>query len=258
MEEPYTHPAFPQPDDLSVTLWRYMDATRFVWLATWQRLVMPRADLLGDPFEGTTPQGELDWWRQEVANAADEQKRRNIEYNRNFLSRMANMLRNNYFVSCWHMNRHENHAMWRCYTRAPEAVAVITTYENLRECLPNYVYLGIVRYIDYATQRLPTLNMFEYIMHKRSHFEYEREVRAVAVPPVDEHGRAHFLANLFQSESLPDFEAYAPTIDVKKLIRRVVLHPEAGSSFKAEIAHLCAENALPASEISSMNCEPLF
>lgn len=228
MTEHYVHPAFPKPADPSVTLWRYMDAVKFDWLVAHERLFMPSADRLGDPFEGTTPRGELAWWQREAANADTEEKRRIIEYNRDFLSRMAQKLRNHYYVGCWHMNQHENSAMWGCYTTNPESVGIRTTYTALRAALPAYVEIGIVRYIDYATARLPSMNMFEYIMHKDSYYAFEQEVRAVAVPPaVKELGLEDFQDNQFELEAIKGFIVYAPPIDIRKLIHGIVLHPDA-------------------------------
>ena len=40
--------------------------------------------------------------------------------------------------------------------------------------------MGVVRYIDYATGRPPSMNMIEYIMHKDTYYSFEQEVRAVA------------------------------------------------------------------------------
>jgi hypothetical protein len=149
------------------------------------------------------------------------------------------------------MNEYENHAMWACYTRQSEAVAIRTTYAALRASLPHYVEMGMVRYIDYANERLPTMNMFEYIMHKDSYYSFEREVRAVALPPaVDELGGAHFSENHFESESMPGFLVYAPTVDLAQLIHGVVLHPDASQAFEAKVTDLCAENGLPLPEAS--------
>jgi hypothetical protein len=257
-DQPYEHPAFPQPDP-SVVLWRYMDACKFAWLVEHKRLFMPRADRLGDPLEGTTPAGELKWWQREATGADTDEMRRIIEHNRAFLSRMAKAFRDNYYISCWHMNTHENHAMWGCYTKQPESVAITITYAALRASLPPYVDMGTVRYIDYASDRLPTMNMFEYIMHKDSYYGFESEVRAVAFPPaVDELGRADFLANRFESESDPGLQVFAPAVDPARLIKGVVLHPEASSAFEAEITALCLSKGLPRPERSRRNQTPVF
>ena len=54
-----------------------------------QRLLMPRADRLGDPLEGTTPAGDLKWWQRNATNANSDEQRRVIEHNRKILSHMA-------------------------------------------------------------------------------------------------------------------------------------------------------------------------
>ncbi len=52
------------------------------------RTSAPSADQLGDPLEGTTPKGELEWWQREAAHADTEEQRRIVKHNREFLSRM--------------------------------------------------------------------------------------------------------------------------------------------------------------------------
>jgi hypothetical protein len=109
----YQHPAFPQPADPGAVLWRYMSIDKFKWLVSERRLFMPVATKLGDPFEGTTPQGELDWWRGEAERATSKEQREIIEQNRVKLSAFAKAFQGHYYVSCWHMNRYENDAMWK-------------------------------------------------------------------------------------------------------------------------------------------------
>jgi hypothetical protein len=235
-----------------------MDSEKFLWLVDCGRLLMPSADRLGDPLEGTTPAGDLEWWRRAALNAESEEHRRIIDYNRRFQSRWAKKLRSNYYVSCWHMNQYENHAMWKCYTAKPSSVAVRTTYSALRDCLPNYVEMGLVRYIDYSTQRLPSMNMFEYVMHKEAYYEFEREVRAVVLQPVGEAEAAHFHQSRYRSESDPDLVVYAPAVDLSCLIKGVVLHPDAPAVFESQIVQLCLENGLPIPEPSRVNRRPVF
>jgi hypothetical protein len=88
--------------------------------------------------------------------------------------------------------------------------------------------------------------MFEYITHKRREcFSFEREVRAVAFPPATpELGADHFQANRFESERAPGHLAYAPEVDLSRLINGIVFHPRAASEFEAKIIELCANNNL--------------
>lgn len=259
LELPYNHPAFPKPADTSVILWRYMDDNKFEWLVKWRRIFMPSADRLGDPAEGTTPNGELKWWERAMAKADSKERQSIIKYNRNFLSRMASNLRGHYYVSCWHMNQYENHAMWQCYTSKSDALAIQTTFATLKKSLPNYVEIGLVRYINYATDRLPTMNLFEYIMHKDSYYSFECEVRAVAFcPPVNGIGGQHFRENHYEKEDSPGFLVYAPPINISELIHSLVLHPETSPEFESKIKNICNENGLPLPMRSRKNRKPVF
>jgi hypothetical protein len=203
--------------------------------------------------------GELEWWKREAANADTDEKRRIIEHNRSFLSRMALKLRKDYYVGCWHMNQHENSAMWGCYTASSESVAIRTTYAALRSAIPSYVEMGVIRYIDYATKRLPSMNMFEYIMHKDVYYAFEQEVRAVAFPPaVKELGLENFEANHFESESVRGFLVYAPPLDIGKLIHGIVLHPNAADAYTRKVRDLCTTYDLPLPEPSRRTRKPGF
>ena len=241
------HPSFPQPEDPSATIWRYMDFYKFSWIVECGRLLMPSADRLGDPLEGTRPAGDLDWWSREAANAISDDHRRIIEHNCELITRFATSFRSNYYVSCWHMNPLENADMWPIYTTQPESVAIWSTYATLREILPKYVDMGKVRYIDYITEPIPRMNMFEYITHKNAApYSFECEVRAIASSPsIKKYGGDHFTENLFESEATKGFRVYAPKIDVLRLTQGVVLHPEASAAFEVEINNFCARYKLP-------------
>lgn len=239
------HPAFPAPPQTEVSLWRYLDFDKFDWLVNSRRLFMPAAHFLGDPLEGTSPAGHLKWWNLQVKNAISEEQRQVIEKNKKLLLSFANAFRPNYYVSCWHMSELESKEMWQCYTKTPEAVAVRSSFRALRASLPAYVEIGMVRYINYATEQLPSLNMFEYIMHKSNGFSFEREVRAVAFPPATEGlGSSHFQANHFESETQKGFLVFAPEIDIAHLVHSVVVHPNATSEFFAKITSACESAGL--------------
>jgi len=246
MTEQYQHPAFSPPSHPEVVLWRYLDFEKFEWFVSNRRLFMPSAQFLGDPLEGTTPAGHLNWWRSLLKSAASEEQRRIIEQNKEKLSAFAKAFRPHYYVSCWHMNALESSKMWHRYTKTSNAVAVATSYRALRASLPAYVEIGMVRYIDYVSERLPSLNMFEYITHKNINFCFEREVRAVALPPATEGlGATHFQHNHFESEIQKGSLVFAPEVDVAALTHRVVLHPESSSEFAERIRSICEGADLP-------------
>lgn len=259
MSNDYQHPAFPPVPHPDVVLWRYLDFEKFDWLAANVRLFMPSAQFLGDPLEGTAPVGHVEWWKDLAENAESEAKREIIESNNKKLSAFAAAFRSHYYVSCWHMNAVESAKMWRAYTNSPKAVAVTTSYRALRAALPEYVEIGMVRYIDYANERLPSMNMFEYITHKNINFCFEREVRAVALPPATEGlGAGHFRDNQFESEARKGFFVYAPIVDITSFVHSVVIHPDASCSLAETVQSICEKSGLskPTRSVFSGREEP--
>ena len=247
------HPAFPQPGDKDIRLWRYLDFSKFEWFAREKRLFMPNAAHLGDPLEGTQPPGHDDWWSSLAAAAVSDSERKTIEHNRQLLLRFAAAFRTCYYVSCWHMNATENSTMWVRYTKHPESVAIQTTFAKLRVALPPYVGMGMIRYIDYSIERLPTLNMFEYVTHKNRCFEYEQELRAVAMHPVVEGlDQQHFREHHFQSEHNQSFLVYAPPVELAAVVESVVLHPSASEAFAMQVKSLCQQSSLPMPQRSGL------
>ena len=203
------HPAFPAPEDRNARIWRYLDFAKFVWMLDRRRLSMPHCTLMEDPFEGTTPLRQI----QELE--AREADRARIER----LRKVAADFRKGYFVSSWHINDVESEAMWKLFSASTNAVALQTRFERLRACLPRYVGVGMVRYIDYRSEALAGADLFQWIMHKRKSFAHEQEVRAVAsLHTPDEHGGKEI-----RRES--DEFGFYPEVDLEALIEAVHVHP---------------------------------
>src|SRR5467141_2330045 len=101
MIEQVHHPAFPQPANLHVSMWRFLSRHKFEWMITEARLFMPTAAHLGDPLEGTQPAGDGNYWQSLVNSAPSEEQRRTTEHNRQLISRFAAAFRTRYYVSCW-------------------------------------------------------------------------------------------------------------------------------------------------------------
>jgi hypothetical protein len=240
------HPAFPQPENEDTSIWRYLTKTKFTWLVNEGRLFMPQAARLGDPLEGTQPKGDTNWWQTHIDNAKTPEQKSIIEHNRELISRFAVAFRTLYYVSCWHINEELNWEMWESYANESSSVAIRSTTGRLRGVLPVYVDIGMVRYINYAIDRLPTSNMLEYITHKSDYFASENELRAVAMHPiVDGLDQKHFQSHHFASEHDATFLVFAPPVNVTELISEVYLHPDSPQEFAEEIEEMCNKNGLP-------------
>ncbi len=253
-----------------------MDFTKLVSLLDRKALFFARADLLGDPFEGSyTPANRQlrPVWEEQIGlppGTLDD------------IARNANPI-NPYihFISAWHESSYESAAMWSIYSRFGEGIAVRTSFKHLTESLtdqPDYdVYVGPVQYIDYDTGAIPEGNTFWPFVHKRKSFEHEREVRAVVCQfdyfhnvrarLLTEH-RANSLAakgiedrpdiDLNDAVPFPPEGLYVPT-DLGVLIERVHIAPKAAPWF-ADLVRSVIQRygcSAPVSQ-SSLTADPVY
>lgn len=71
------------------------------------------------------------------------------------IRKKAEVVKSNFFVSCWHRNEEESMAMWKLYGRVNTSVCIETTIENLTNCCSEYckkqqshnMYLAEVQYV---------------------------------------------------------------------------------------------------------------
>lgn len=184
-----------EPRDLSATLWRFMDFTKYVAMLREGALYFTRADQLPDPFEGRRDSGR-------VIHEPHEDDR----------------LHRSVFLSCWHQNEKESAAMWRIYLSSDEGVAIKTSVEQLRHSLaatPVRLHVGKVHYLDYQRDVVPERDELDPFFCKRQSFDYERELRVLwrCDRESDELGR------------------YLPA-DLEALVDQVVVAPGAGHWFE--------------------------
>jgi hypothetical protein len=176
------HPSFPAPSDQNLSLWRYMDLSKFVWMLQRRALYFCRLDSLGDPYEGhytrPMPSQEDDFVRQleSIIRANSKEQDKSPDFEQKLRDGFRMMLKTalddklNLYVSCWHGNTKESDAMWRLYTTHGESICVRTTFKTLAEELPSICMMGTVKYIDYDTSTIDAGNSLNYVMHKRDSF----------------------------------------------------------------------------------------
>jgi hypothetical protein len=256
LNEQHDHTAFPQPSNRDAYVWRYQDFDKIPSLVATGRLYMRRADLFNkDQFEGTTPQGEIAYWKQLADSAATPEERATIEHNRAELAEYAEHFRKHYFVSCWNMSPDENVAMWERYTSSSESVVIRSRYNTFAKQFHHGVtHVGMVTYIDYSVSALPGMNMLHRITHKRHFFRDEQEVRAVVCSICPEEVKRELIDPYMMSDGC----GYAPPVNVIELVEGIVLHPEAKPDFGANVSAFCKAHGLPAPTPSGMAAKPLF
>jgi hypothetical protein len=176
------HPAFPQPPDQSILVWRYLDLAKYVSLLTRKTLYLAAVDRLGDPFEGSLPRRTRELWRQavlrEIGPDAAPELVRNLQQHDLDMSRLAARMRRAHYANCWRMGNHESEAMWKLYCDADQGVALVLPYRQLADSLSDpRVHIGCVSYLDYDRAVLDLGNTYYPFMHKRLAFVHEQEVR---------------------------------------------------------------------------------
>jgi hypothetical protein len=232
------HESFRLPTNKDIKIWRYMNVAKYLSMLHSHALFFPRANLLGDPFEGS-------WTKTMVAERERVKENKSTDPNLaaykdypdtyfDDMSRLFKMLIESYLISCWHMNEFESAAMWKLYSNSDEAISVQSTYRRLRVCVPKTVFIGEVTYIDYETDAFSMANGFNFIMHKRLSFAHERELRAIFWESREGHDNEQYRAKIEPS-------GLAIEVDLPMLIERVYVSPTAASWFARVVEAMTAK-----------------
>ena len=244
MNKHYSHPSFPEPVDKNVSLWRYMDRKKFVWLIREKRLYMPHVSRLGDELEGRFLEGERQIFLDKIKADKTKEEKESIQSNLEKYEAFVNAFKQGYFVSCWHMNEEQSSTKWEDFLSNPESgdrkegMVIRTTYLRLRALTPGWIGVGIVKYKD-DHEPFSRSNVYEAIMTKsKKKAVWENEVRAVAEEREIPQGKDLFECCISSSK------VYAPIIDLSELILEIHVHPEASEEHKIFICELLKEEKL--------------
>lgn len=274
------NPFLRYPADPNVPIWRYMDFAKFVSLLHASALFFPRASILGDPFEGSATVAHSisrrTRWESVIAamrNRTDEQ--RSPDWEAEIRKEFKDMdesetfdrlwLRDWTYVSCWHVNTYESAAMWKLYGGQGQSIAVVSTFQRLKDCLTPYRMpphgeptLGLVRYIDYSSYAQSEYE--HYLSHfflKRKSFEHEAELRAVIqdipLKPTDN-------PNAFLNDySVSPTGGRSLTVDLVQLIQTIRVAPEASEWFYEIVQSVVNKYGLNIEvQRSQLDARPLF
>ena len=162
-----------RPESPDAKLWRYMDFAKFVSLLDSKSLFFARSDRLGDPFEFTYPRANRDAFHGT-----------GLEVNNDFFLHALRTFGPTMFMSCWQANEHESTGMWAEYLKGQQGVAVQTSFQRLFDVLATAPHsdsldVGLVKYVNYETDRIHDQRIQSFLFHKRIQFAHEREFRAV-------------------------------------------------------------------------------
>ncbi len=167
---PQHNDVFVQPEDGSAKVWRYLTLPKLLYILERRALVLPRLDLLKDPYEGTTTHA----YRRYIIEITKRERRTpSAAFMKNLKEEpWPKHIHKSLYVSSWHLNDHESEAMWQLYCGSHEGVALQTTYEKLDAAIPltRGLFLGLVRYLDYERDVYKFSDPLIPVMHKRNVF----------------------------------------------------------------------------------------
>jgi hypothetical protein len=251
------HPVFDADVQPGATVRRYFDLPKFLALLQSKSLYFTRANLLGDPLEGSfTRAREADRQRL-LANPPDGKTR---EYLLRVFEHNASVFAEDRwctYISCWHLGDHESMAMWRGYGGGSYGIAVRSTFGTLDAVLPptagdfpmSNIYLGRVRYVDHSseTTRLQEeANSYAPFVCKSLAYQHEAEVRAVFMDV-----RWHRRHDAPAGELIP--------VDLSMLIHGITVSPLADAWYQGVIQDVCSAYDLPVTvERSIVSSAPIF
>lgn len=204
-----------------------MDLPRFIYLLESKKLYLPSAERLEDKHEGSIFLSQKE--REEKAFAE-----KGLPQLVPVMSEMRREQLKCTFISCWHHNQTDSHAMWRIYCSLKQGVAIRTTYLKLRNQVNELYVMGLV---NYGNEDPLSADRVAPFMQKRQAFEYEQEMRIV--------GNLH---------SSPDFRDkngnFRPTrqhldipIDLVRLVETIYVHPEADELYFQVVKSLVTKYA---------------
>jgi hypothetical protein len=215
-----------EPND-GAEIWRFMDIVKFRDLMASEELYFHRLDLFkkDDVNEGLPS----DDYVRSVRSLVRYDLTAELELNHTQASNRQ--FSESYFITCWHLFDGERLGMWKRYG----CFAIRSCYTLLKQALDGMidtVHLGLVRYGDGQMRRY---NVLEFIYHKRSPHEGDREIRAALFSPDPLAGMNRHLneLNFPNREPLDDVnrlhdwvpECKRRRIDLKALVTGIVVGP---------------------------------
>jgi hypothetical protein len=225
-------------------IWRYMDLAKFLSALDRESLFFCRADLLGDLFEGSYPRGAAVEAGLEQAIATSINAKNAVEsiIETTATAEARKQVRPAVLVNCWHIGGHESAAMWKLHLRSGEGIAIKSTVERLINSLrcDEEVWIGGVRYLDYESAGLPSMDVFHAFLSKRNSFAHEAELRAI----IWDKERFVGLDGTYPiPEDKRDVGLYAKT-DLDCLIEEIRIVPGAPLWYTELILSLCRRHGL--------------
>src|SRR5699024_1852796 len=176
-------------------------------------LYLTRISNFKDPFEGSLPKNHQK--HLETLKKVLQLQNSHVE-SYNYLLKL---IKEHFYVNCWHINQYESAAMWSIYSRTNESIAIQSSFLKLQKEVGEQAMLGAVGYVDYEKDSIPYGNIYYPAICKRKSYSYENEFRIIN----------HDLEKVAKDEKSDAYQTI--DIDIENLIEEVYISPDAPPYF---------------------------
>ena len=218
----------------TIALWRYQDYWKFLDLLETEDLYLTSLKSLEDPLEGSPTESLLEMI-ETVESPEGLPFFLQVLFRRGRMPEIYQAFYRECCVNCWHINEEESTQMWdQC--QGPNAVAIRTSVGDLVDAVEHECHAGTwkVHYLDYSVDRINTYDVKSLATHKDKKYRYEKEFRVVYANDKRVNGRMFNKVRL----RLPERESAHIKVNLNRLIREILIHPQADSGFIQEIRDL--------------------
>ena len=201
-------------------LWRYIDFWKFESLVNNSMLYFTRIDQFEDNLEGVPPKFHKNVLKDRYET--DEQLEKGIE----LFNERVKLIRKSSFVTCFHINDEINFDMWNQYggQNINESIAIETTTHRLKN-VHKAIISEVISYYndgDYNQEMYWFPTLFKHV-----NYSDEREFRI-----------GIYASNMFSHEGIQ------LPVNLKKVICKIHLHPDATPEFKNKVIDLLRKKRL--------------
>ncbi len=190
---------------------RYMNFSRFIWLAQNQQLWLSRADLFEDPWELSLAGSQLEhlYKYRPIKRSEYNGKKESFEER---TSRIINIWRQSTYINSWNKSPHESHALWRIFCSEKEGVLIQTTLGKLQQAVDKHSIYDVI--YDIPGNKTITPTKIDLATQKRKMFDYEKEIRII-----------------YDEKYEQEVKGYTIEFEMESTIDKIKVHPSADESF---------------------------
>lgn len=240
--------------DLEKKIWRYMSLDKFESILNSSGLYFASAEQFNDNHEGAITEHEYESRKKSISKSSLTEEEKD-----NYLKSLESAfrpLREYAKINCWHINEHENVAMWNYYQGKGKGIAIETTLKDLLENIGEYriqdnygletINVALVKYIDYVKDSMDDgFGFLTPFLYKRINYAYENEVRLIISLRI----AVEFAVKIPKEGIIVPF-------DYKNGIKRIILSPNSDSDYHEKVKSILdkynAKIPISNSELSSI------